>query len=397
VKVRSQIANRRSKIAIVGAGPAGSSLAIRLATAGFSVTLIERERFPRHKLCGEFISPECLRHFRELGVLARMLDAGGQRISETRFYAMNGRSTAVPSGWLGNGELALSLSRSEMDLALLERARDCGVNVLDGTSVTGVEKDGERIIGLTLPNQKDTSHVVDADLFIDATGRTAVLSKLSARSDTESRTKSPKAKIIGFKAHVRGADIHHDRCEIYSFPGGYSGLSPVENGLANHCIMVKTDSVREHEGDADRIVSELVFQNTRARQTLGHAEPVTRWLSVAVTGFGKRETTIAANAFSVGDAAAFIDPFTGSGMLMAMESSEILAECIIERREDIAADYKLLHADRFRRRLAVCRVLRYAAFVPALGTLAVSALSASSGLRRVLARSTRPTERLENR
>ena len=76
---------RRPKITIVGAGPAGSSLAIRLANAGFVVTLIERERFPRHKLCGEFISPECLRHFRELGVLDEMLDADGRRIAETRF------------------------------------------------------------------------------------------------------------------------------------------------------------------------------------------------------------------------------------------------------------------------------------------------------------------------
>ena len=89
------------KIAIAGAGPAGSSLAIRLAEAGFDVTLIEREKFPRHKLCGEFISPECFDHFRELGVLDRMLSAGGDHISETRFYSPSGRNVAVPSEWFG--------------------------------------------------------------------------------------------------------------------------------------------------------------------------------------------------------------------------------------------------------------------------------------------------------
>ena len=82
------------KIAIAGAGPAGSSLAIRLAEAGFDVTLIEREKFPRHKLCGEFISPECFDHFRELGVLDRMLSAGGDHISETRFYSPSGKNVS---------------------------------------------------------------------------------------------------------------------------------------------------------------------------------------------------------------------------------------------------------------------------------------------------------------
>ncbi len=393
---RSAIRNPQSAITIVGGGPAGSSLAIRLATAGFSVTLFERERFPRHKLCGEFISPECLRHFRELGVLGDMLDAGGRRIAETRFYAMNGQNAVVPSGWLGNGELALSLSRAEMDKRLLERARSLGVDVRDGTSVTGIEKDGSRIVGLNVRDASGSVAQAKADMFIDATGRTAVLSKLSARSGN--KQKSAKASIIGFKTHVRNADIHPDRCEIYSFPGGYGGLSPIENGLANHCFIVKADRVRELDGCADRIVSELVLQNKRTRQTLAAAEPVTRWLSVAVTGFGERATQIADNAFSVGDAAAFIDPFTGSGMLMALESAEILAECIVESSIDtsnLATKYKCLHAERFRRRLAICRVLRHAAFVPAIGTVAVSVLSASSAFRRAIARSMRASEQTD--
>ena len=73
MKNQSKIQNLKSKIAIVGAGPAGASLAIRLAKENFDVTLIERDKFPRHKLCGEFVSPECLAHFRALGVLDEML------------------------------------------------------------------------------------------------------------------------------------------------------------------------------------------------------------------------------------------------------------------------------------------------------------------------------------
>src|SRR5688572_12881847 len=109
-----KIQNLKSQIAIVGAGPAGASLAIRLSKADFDVTLIEREKFPRQKLCGEFISPECLEHFRQLGVLDEMLFSGGDRITETVFYAPSGKSVSVPSKWFGSGlHGALSLSRAE--------------------------------------------------------------------------------------------------------------------------------------------------------------------------------------------------------------------------------------------------------------------------------------------
>jgi flavin-dependent dehydrogenase len=122
--------NEREKILIVGAGPAGAAAAIRLAQDGFQVTLVEREKFPRRKLCGEFISPECLLHFRRLGVLDEMLSAGGERITKTVFYEPDGKSVAVPSEWFFRGGAgALSLSRAAMDFRLLERARAVGAEV----------------------------------------------------------------------------------------------------------------------------------------------------------------------------------------------------------------------------------------------------------------------------
>src|SRR5215212_5565277 len=86
---------------IVGGGPAGASAGIHLAAAGARVLLAERERFPRAKLCGEFISPECLGHFARLGVLGVMDSAGGSQVSETVFYAPSGRALSVPSEWFG--------------------------------------------------------------------------------------------------------------------------------------------------------------------------------------------------------------------------------------------------------------------------------------------------------
>src|SRR5260370_8159196 len=84
-------------VVIAGGGPAGTSAAIHLATRGTRVLLAEQKKFPRAKLCGEFISPECLDHFERLGVSNRMMTAGGARLTQTVFYSRGGRSVNVPS------------------------------------------------------------------------------------------------------------------------------------------------------------------------------------------------------------------------------------------------------------------------------------------------------------
>ena len=132
---------RNQPVVIAGAGPAGSSLAIRLAQNDIPVVLVERESFPRQKLCGEFISPECLTHFDQLGVLTRMLDAGGDRISETIFYSLGGARISVNSRLFGSD--ALSLSRSMMDFILLDRARGVGVSVYENATISAVESGPE--------------------------------------------------------------------------------------------------------------------------------------------------------------------------------------------------------------------------------------------------------------
>ncbi|MBK9768315.1 MAG: FAD-dependent monooxygenase [Chloracidobacterium sp.] len=125
-------------VAIAGAGPAGSSLAIRLANAGLSVILTEQKAFPREKLCGAFISPECQIHFNELGVLPHIKAAGGTELKETVFFAQSGKGVAVESAWFGVPDsLALGLSRAEMDLILFSRAKAVGVDVRGETSVSG--------------------------------------------------------------------------------------------------------------------------------------------------------------------------------------------------------------------------------------------------------------------
>src|SRR6266705_6405975 len=94
---RSMVNSHNYDVIIAGGGPAGASAAIHLAISGARVLLAEQKKFPREKLCGEFISPECALHFERLGVIDRMLAAGPARLNETVFYARTGKSVCVPS------------------------------------------------------------------------------------------------------------------------------------------------------------------------------------------------------------------------------------------------------------------------------------------------------------
>src|SRR6266496_2503742 len=109
-------------VIIAGGGPAGSSAAIHLATRGARVLLAEQKKFPRAKLCGEFISPECANHFEQLGVADQIFAARPTNLTETVFYSRRGKSVSVPSAWFGASGVALGLSRAEMDQRLLRRA-----------------------------------------------------------------------------------------------------------------------------------------------------------------------------------------------------------------------------------------------------------------------------------
>jgi flavin-dependent dehydrogenase len=380
----------KPQFVIAGAGPAGASLASRLAGSGYEVTLIERERFPRHKLCGEFVSPECFAHFAELRVLDAMLGAGGDRIVRTTFFAQSGPSVSVPSAWFGDAGGALGISRARMDKLLLDRARELGVRVFESTAVTGVEPDGEGLASVLTRSDDGERRTIRGDIFVDATGRHRHLAKFVRTSG--GRT-PPARRLVGFKTHLSGARIERGNCEIYFFDGGYGGLSFVEEGLANHCFLVEADRFKA-AGSVDRLLEELVFRNRRAAAALCDSVPRVEWLAVSVDAFGRRSLRPAENLFTVGDAAAFIDPFTGSGMLMALESSRIFAGAVQSAAASghpLGELYEHRYRSHFARRLRICGLLRGAAFRPRVAAFAIAGLSRTANVLKLLAQATRPS------
>ena len=379
-------------VVIVGAGPAGSATAIRLARIGLSVLLIEKKRFPRAKLCGEFISPECLMHFEELGVLDDISAARGTDIRETVFYARNGKGVAVKSEWFGQtGSLALGLSRAEMDERLMERARKIGVTVCEETAASGLIFDGKRVSGIRLRDKDGVETPVTGRLTIDATGRTQAL----ARRVREAGRSRKRANHVAFKVHLKGAHIAAATCEIFAYRGGYGGCSRVENGLFNLCFITSAEDTRLRNSDAERVMREVVFTNKRAAETLKDAMVVSEWLAVPIERFGRGDLVPVKGLLTVGDAAAFIDPFTGSGILLALETSKIASSAIANNfardsdLDDLAAEYRNKYAAAFDARLRVCSMLRHAAFLPFLADATISLLDLSTGFRRRIARATR--------
>src|SRR5690349_19254916 len=123
-------------VIIAGGGPAGSSAAVQLATTGARVLLIEQKKFPRPKLCGEFISPECALHFERLGVSEQMRAAHPARLPATVVYSGSGKNVRAPRSWFGASGVALGLSRAEMDERLLRRAVAAGARLLEGAQAT---------------------------------------------------------------------------------------------------------------------------------------------------------------------------------------------------------------------------------------------------------------------
>ncbi len=375
-------------VAVAGAGPAGSSAAIQLALQGARVLLVEQKKFPRAKLCGEFISPECIPHFERLGVAGDMLAAGGAEITNTVFYARGGASVYLPSEWFKPGITALGLSRSEMDNKLLKRAEEVGVTVWEDAHATGLLRHGDRINGLIVKAGEELHHC-SAIITIDATGRSRSLAR------ELDHPKHEKPKLVAFKAHLENTRLTDGACEIYFYQRGYGGLSAVENGLSNLCFIVAARDVRCYASDPETVMREVVMKNKRAAHTLRDARARTPWLSVSLNGFERHSIAPAEGLLTVGDAASFIDPFTGSGMLMALESGELVATTIARHLRElrgnvpvISREYRVAYSSTFQSRLRVAAFLRRAAFIPGLAGAAIRLSGTSSHLRRAIARAT---------
>ncbi|MEZ6234746.1 MAG: FAD-dependent oxidoreductase [Phycisphaerales bacterium] len=294
-------------IAIIGAGPAGSSAAFHLARAGFDTTVIEARPFPRLKVCGEFISPAATSLLEAILPPDRLLAAGARRTD--RFVLQSGnreRTLAMPSP-------AWALSRRSLDDLMLAAARDAGATVLQPAPVASVDHDAPGGPAIHLADAR----VIHADLVLHADGH--------ARFCPTPPTPSAP-RLIAHKCHfIPPTPIR--AVTIRAAAGAYIGTIDVEpdeqhQRLATIALCASRRLLQRHRGDIDAMVRALWPDwNPDARTT--------DWLSCGVAR-SRFQTTGHPRAFRLGNAAAAVDPVGGEGIGLAIWSGTTLARLLIE-------------------------------------------------------------------
>ena len=331
-------------VLVLGGGLAGAAAAIVLARAGHEVTLIERDAGPRHKVCGEFLSGEALHLLHLLGVDAARL--GAVPIRGVRFCPGEGFSSAtLPFP-------AMSLTRRTLDPALLEQARASGAVVRTGVAVQALE----RVDDLWCAKLSDETECVARNIVL-ATG------KHDLRGYP--RPAGAQSDLVGIKMYLRLSEAEYRalgaQVELLLYPGGYAGLQPVEDGVANLCCLVHRDALTKAGGGWEGLLGLITQANSHARARLRDATPTLgRVLAVAPIPYGfVRSKALAERVWAVGDQAAVIPSFTGDGMSIALMSGVRAAESLL-RGESAAVYQGHLYADlrwQVRRATAVSRGL----------------------------------------
>lgn len=304
-------------VLVIGGGPAGAATACGLAAAGREVTVLERAPGPCHKVCGEFLSVETQASLATLGVDPTAL--GAAAIDEVALHAgSRGGAIALPFR-------ALSLSRYRLDEALLRRASDLGAEVRRSVSARAAVplEHGWRV-------RCGDGTSVRCRTLVLATGKHALNGIGDARG----------ASMVGLKIHLRlapeSARALSGRVELFLLPDGYGGLEPVENGVANLCVLLRRAAVARIGPGWPALRDYLMS----AAPTLGARLDggITSWetpLAVACPSGGHLHKSLPGvdrGLYRVGDRIAHIPPFTGDGLGIALASAKIAAAHIRDRR-----------------------------------------------------------------
>lgn len=293
-------------LVVIGGGPAGCAASITAARAGAKVLQLERGRFPRHKVCGEFVSAESLSLLsRLLQEKSRELINDAPRMPQVRIFidgTQLGGQVSPP---------AASITRLDMDFALWHSAIASGVEVRDACSVRSVDSDR--------PFQVNTDREsFEAKAILNAAGRWSNLTSPAIRAGAAGE------RWVGLKAHFYERDPHPS-VDLYFFDGGYCGVQPVSpasNGhgaLVNACAMVRA----EVASTLDEVFEASPQLRARSRNWTPAMDPVTTSPLI----FHEPEL-VNQGMLQAGDSATFVDPFIGDGISLALRSGALAAESL---------------------------------------------------------------------
>jgi flavin-dependent dehydrogenase len=298
-------------LAIVGGGLAGLALSIQTVKLGYKVVLFEKEQYPFHRVCGEYISLESWDFLQRLGIDLPALNV--THIKRLQVSDIKGVffEQALPLGGFG-------ISRYKLDQELAKSAKHAGVTILEQTRINEIRYSQE------LFNIESTKGNFIAKVAAGSFGK---------RSNLDVKWKRPfivakKNKLnnyIGVKYHVRH-DFPDDLIALHNFKKGYCGISKVEDDNYCLCYLTTADNLQSSNNDIKKMEQNILSANPHLKKIFGECEMLWKEpVTISQISFDKKNL-VEDHVLMVGDAAGMITPLCGNGMSMAMHASKIAAE-----------------------------------------------------------------------
>ncbi len=306
---------------IIGAGPAGTSVALTLARRGWAVAIVEKSAFPRRKVCGEYMSASNLALLDRLEIGDAWRANAGPEIRRVGFFSAETRVEApMPRATDGFGR---ALGRDILDLLLLQLARSAGVEIFQPCRAVAIDRDGDR--QTVRIETKDESTMLRAPIVVAAHGSweqgplPSQLEKTNRPSD-----------LLGFKAHFTGSALAPDLMPLLAFPGGYGGMVSADHGRLSISCCIRRDMLarlrkrRGHGSAADAVSCHIMESCRGVRDALETARLDGPWLAAGPIRPGIR-SGYKRDIFRVGNAAGESHPIIAEGISMALQSGWLLA------------------------------------------------------------------------
>lgn len=332
--------------AIVGGGLAGLTLAIQLADAGHSVVLFEKEKYPFHKVCGEYISMESYSFLQRIGLPLPTMNL--PMITELKISAPNGNCITHKLDLGGFG-----ISRYTLDSHLAELAKRKGVMLLEETKVTDINFEND-FFTIKTAHQSYT-----AKLAIGSYGKKSMLDKKLNRKDVKH-----KKNYIGVKYHIK-LNFPDNRIELHNFKDGYCGISKVDGDTYCLCYLTNSQNLRDNKNDIKAMEQNVLMKNLFLKKYFSEAIFLyNKPLAISQITFDKKGA-VENKVLMLGDSAGNIAPLCGNGMSMAMRASfeafQLIKKYLDSKisRETLEANYKKQWNTLFSKRIKVGKYIQH--------------------------------------
>lgn len=330
-------------VLIIGGGLAGLTAAIHLSQKDLKVLLIEKSDYPRHKVCGEYISNEILPYLSWLGIDISQLNP--THISKFEFSSNDGKNAQaeLPLGGFG-------VSRYTLDYFLYQKALADNAVILKDT-VTNIVFDHD-IFTVTTSEQTLTAKIV-----LGAFGKRSNVDQVLNRNFFHK-----KSAWLAVKAHYLG-NIDNDLVALHNFNGGYCGVSKVENDIINICYLADYATFKQYK-NIEEYQQNVLYKNKHLKSVFENSTLLfEKPLTISQISFDKKQA-VENHILMIGDTAGLIHPLCGNGMAMAIHSAKIASELILDfyadkkiSRELLEKKYQKEWNKNFGKRLFMGRIL----------------------------------------